>query len=61
MESYIAAGSIHLTNEDIRAIDEAGYKAAEIQERKAKIMKGIKLAAAGGLFLLAAYRMVRLG
>jgi hypothetical protein len=57
MESYIAAGDIHLASDDVRAIDNAGYKATEMERRRVTLRRGARWASAAGLLVLAVYHL----
>jgi diketogulonate reductase-like aldo/keto reductase len=57
LESYLDVGDIDLTHEDVKAIDEAGAKGELWAERKSKIVKSAKVAAA---VVLGTYALARL-
>ncbi|WVQ67237.1 uncharacterized protein L199_005432 [Kwoniella botswanensis] len=49
IESFIAAGDLDLTGEEVKAIDKAGYKSARNAEIRRKVVNGIKWVTAAGL------------
>ncbi|WVW85923.1 hypothetical protein I302_107961 [Kwoniella bestiolae CBS 10118] len=49
IESFIAAGDLKLTTEEVEAIDKAGYKTAKNAEIRRKVVTGFKWATAAGL------------
>lgn len=57
LEGYLDVGDIDLTEDDVKAIDEAGAKGELWDEKKGKAMKVAKVAA---VLALGTYALVRL-
>ncbi len=58
LEGYLDVGDIELTHDDVKALDKAGEKGQQQQERKAGAIKAARVIAAATLFGFAASRLV---
>lgn len=58
LQDYLAVGDIHLTDDDVAAIDRAGAKGELWDERKGKVYGVIKWVSALGLGYLALRRLL---